>query len=730
MTRLAAFLASLLLSVSTASADGALTGTVRTPAGEPVPQLVLVVTGPDGARRVVTGAEGRYRAETLRPGEYTVAPDAPGFDLSPEPRTSVATGDTRLDLVLAPAPVRERVVVAATRDEAALSTLGVSADSLERDEIEERASSDVLHLLQETPGTSVARAGGVGLQASTFVRGGNSNFARVIVDGVPANEPGGAYNFGSLLPLELERIEVVRGAASSLYGTDALAGVIHLVTRRAAPGEAPSFRAEADGGSFAWRRGVVGTSGQRGRLDWNVGLLRLETDNEQPNSELRETAWAAALGGRLDARSSLRVVFRGEDAEVGTPGQTLYGRPDLDASIGRQAMVLAAELGHVRDRVTHEVHGGLARARQLSRNPLDSGAYTPRYLGLTGAFPLSDFPDPAGFQNDTDRLTLGYRAEAQAGTRHLLTAGVEVERESGELGSRSGDLITPERTNLGAYLQDRIAWGGRLFLTMGGRVEHNDSFGTRAVPRAALAWRVRGGDAPTTLKASGGAGIKEPSFFESFGVSFFARGNPDLKPERSRTFDVGVEQRWGGRLRAQATAFRHDYLDQIAFQVLDFTTFEGTYTNLGESRAQGIELSLEAAPHPALRVSADYTFLDSEVLVSTADFDPVYAVGRSLLRRPRHQGAVSGRVGGERGAVLATVVAVGARADSDFAGLGLTENDGYTRVDVRGHLRLVRGLTLFAVAENLLDREYQEVLGYPALGRSVRAGLRFRTADR
>ena len=523
---------------------------------------------------------------------------------------------------------------------------------------------------------------------------------------------------------------MVRGAASSLYGTDALAGVIHLVTRRAAPGEAPSFRVEADGGNFGWMRGTAGTSGQHGRFDWNLGLLRVETDNEQPNSEFQETAWAAALGARLDERSALRVVFRGEDGEVGTPGQTLFGRPDLDASSERQAMVLAADLRHVRDRVTHEVHGGLARTRQLSLNPLDSGSYTPSYLGQTGMFPLSDFPDPAGFQNDTDRLTFGYRAEVQAGTRHLVTVGTELEHETGELGSRSGELLSPERTNVGAYAQDRIAWGGQVFLTVGGRVEHNDSFGTRAVPRAALAWRIRGGDDPTTLKASAGAGIKEPSFFESFGVSSFARGNPDLKPERSRTFDVGVEQRWGGRVRAQATAFRHDYFDQIAFQIVDFTTFEGSYANLGESRAQGVELSLEVAPHPAVRLSADYTFLDSEVLVSTADFDPVFAVGEPLLRRPEHQAAVSARVGGQRGAVLASLVAVGERADSDFAGLGLTENEGYTRVDLRAHFRVAGGLTVFAVAENLLDSEYQEVLGYPALGRSLRAGLRFRTADR
>src|SRR5262249_31276882 len=156
----------------------------------------------------------------------------------------------------------------------------------------------------------------------------------------------------------------------------------------------------------------------------------------------------------------------------------------------------------------------------------------------------------------------------------------------------------------------------------GGRVEHNASFGTRAVPRAAVAWRVRGGSDPTTLRMSAGAGIKEPSFFQSFGVSFYAQGNPDLKPERSHTFDAGVEQRLlSGRLRAEATFFHHEYLDQIAFHVVDFTTFQGTYVNLGKTRARGLELAAEAAPMGGLRLSAQYTLLDGEVLVSTDDSD-------------------------------------------------------------------------------------------------------------
>jgi vitamin B12 transporter len=711
-----------------AQPTGSLAGSVRTGEGAALPHLVLLVSGPSGPRTVVTGPEGRYRVPALAPGAYTLSVDQPGFVLDPAARAEVGAAETAMDLTVAHVPVREHVVVTATRSEAPLSTLGIGVAVLDHERIAERQASAVLPLLQELPGMAVSRTGGPGAQGAAFVRGGGNSSARVLLDGVPVNEPGGSFNFGTLVPLELERIEVVRGAASSVYGTDALAGVIQLVTRQAAAGESLGLHAEAEAGGSAWRRAAGGVSGRSGRFDWNAGVLRAETDNEQPNSAFAQTAGALSAGARLDGRTSLRLTLRGESGEAGTPGQTAFGRPDLDARFERDALVVGAHLRHARDHVVHGLRAGFAKTSELSLDPLDSGPFTPAYQDRTAGFEVSDFTDPAGFQNDTRRLSLGYQVEAEAGRRHLVTAGVDLERETGGIGSRSAALLSPERTNVGAYLQDQVVLGDRLFVTAGGRVERTDSFGTRAVPRAAVAWRARGGEDALTLRASAGAGIKEPTFPESFGVSFFAQGNPDLKPERSRTFDVGLEQRLlRSRLRLEATLYQHEYRDQIAFTVVDFSTFQGSFVNVGRTRARGLELAVDAAPAAHVRVHAAYTYLDGRVLVSTSDFDPVFAVGRGLLRRPKHQLALSASAGNERFDVGATVVAVGRRADSDFSGLGLTANEAYARVDGRARVRLGRGLEAFAVGENLLDREYQEALGYPALGRSLRAGLRFQT---
>jgi len=343
-------LASLLCFPLRGQADvpGSLIGTIRTAEGSPVPQIRLHVEGPSVARALATGPDGRFRLTGLEAGDYVVRLDVPGFVLLPEPKVHVQTGkDASLDLVLAPAPVREHVVVSATRGEAVTSSLGTMVTVIDEARIAERESSSFLNLMQDVPGLSVARNGGVGAQGTVFLRGGASNFARVLVDGVPINEPGGFWNFGPQLPFELERVEIVKGAASSLYSTDALAGVIHLSTRRAVLGEAPSFRAEAEGGSFAWQRYAGGTSGRSGRFDWNAGLQYLDTDNERPNSGFKDKSGALTAGAALSERSNLRLVLRADDSTLGTPGPTAYGRPDLDATFDFTSVVLGLTFNHV-----------------------------------------------------------------------------------------------------------------------------------------------------------------------------------------------------------------------------------------------------------------------------------------------------------------------------------------------------------------------------------------------
>lgn len=710
-----------------AAAQASVSGAVRTQDGLPVPQLVVSVEAAGQVRRATTGPEGRYRVSGLAPGQYRVTVEAPGFLQATDARVTV-NGDARHDLVLKPAPVSEQVVVTATRGDAPSSTLGTSLTAFDGERIAEREPSSFLDVMRDAPGVALARNGAIGHVASAFVRGGESNAALVLIDGVPANEPGGAYNYAAQFPLELGRVEVLRGAASSLYGTDALAGVVHLVTRRALPGERPGASAELQGGDFSWRRARGTTSGRSGGFDWNAGLLYLKTDNEQPNSVFEQTGGAASLGAELSRNTSLRLVLRGETSRAGTPGATAFGRPDLDSGSEHDERVASFSLLHAGEFLRHELRAGYAATGQLSLNPIDSGSYTPASGSRRAPFPSSDFTNPLGYQNDTRRSFAGYQLQAGLGGFNLLTAGADLERETGDIGDRRAPaLLSPERTNFGAYLQDRATLFGRLFLTAGLRVESNDSYGTRAVPRGALALRLGPAARTTTLRASAGAGIKEPSFLQSFGVDSFARGNPELVAEKSRTFDAGVEQRLArDRVRVEATFFHHEYRDQIAYTVLSLSPFVGSYINLGRTRGRGLELELDTAPTASLRLGGQFTLLDGEIRVSTST-NPLYAVGEPLLRRPKHQGSLWGSFTKSRFSGGLSLLLVGRRADSDFYGIGLTENEAYARLDARVRYAVGRRLELFAVAENLADRQYQEVLGYPALGRALRLGVRLRS---
>jgi vitamin B12 transporter len=337
-------------------------------------------------------------------------------------------------------------------------------------------------------------------------------------------------------------------------------------------------------------------------------------------------------------------------------------------------------------------------------------------------FDSYDFPNPDGYRNETDRLFGTYEVRGQIRS-HSLTAGGDVERETGTLGTVGETPLSPRRVSYGAFLQDQLALNSRAFATLSLRAEHNGSTGTTLVPHASAAWlAARGSSFDLTLRASGGAGIKAPSFFESYGTSSYALGNPDLAPERARTFDAGLDLRLGDGLKLQATWFHHQYLDQIAYKVVSYSPFIGTYENLGETRAQGIEVSGEWRPSTHLRVLPSYTFQESEVVTSTST-DPQLAAGMELRRRPRHQGSITAEATAGRGTLAATLVAMGRRADSDFVGIGLVENPGFARLDLRGALRLTPHARILAALENATDAEYQEVLGYQALPRRFRISL-------
>lgn len=693
-----------------------ISGSVRTQDGLAVSQVVVRLSNSSTTREVVTDARGEFHLD-LANGSYVAS--VRGFDVDSTPVVIGGSHDS-LDILLRPARIREEVVVAATRSRTAISSVGISAGVLEPGDLAARQTLRLTDMLAELPGVAIATTGGVGAQSSLFMRGGESRFARILIDGVPVNEPGGFFNFGTLLTPDVERVEVVRGSFGTLYGSDALAGVVAIDTF---PGRGERrLRGEMGAGDLGSHSFSARGSEKRGGFSGSVSLGRSETENVGPNAGFRSSLLAASFQGLMATGASVTGSFRLNTSDGGTPGATVFGRPDRDARYERDLMI-ASLASHFRSgALSHSARLGFKRDNQLSRNPLDSGMYRPAYGSLRAMFDSSDFPDPGGYANNTDRLFATYELSGQIQS-HSLTAGGDVEHETAWLGSVGGTPLAPGRVSYGTFVQDQIAFTPRAFATISLRAEHNGSTGTTIVPHASAAWTAARGDHhELTLRASGGAGIKAPSFFESYGTSSFALGNPDLRPERARTYDAGVDVRLGGMLRVQATYFHHQYLDLIAYRVVSFAPFTATYENLGETQASGLEFSLEWRPSTYLRVVSNYTHQSSEILTSTSN-DPLLGQGRELLRRPRHQGSVTTEITIARGTLAATLGSVGKRVDSDFLGIGLQENPGFARLDVRAGYRLNSHIQILTSVENANNARYQEVLGFSALPRRFRVTL-------
>jgi len=708
-----------ILQTAAQNSSAAISGTVKDSEGALVPRAPVRLLDAAGATiaETLSDARGTFRFDPAPATAATLVVELTGFATWSH---AVRPGEN-VDAKLALAPVRERIVVSATRTETPTAQLGASVTVIAREEIENRRVLRVADVLGTVPGATLAQNGPPGGLASLFVRGGESDHNRVFVDGVPINEPGGTFSFANFTLLNVDRVEVLRGPQSALFGSDALGSTVQVFTRRGEAEDArPHFGFSLEGGNHYTINGSATVTGERGRFDYSSAVSRFLTDNDSVNQAYRNTAFSGNFGVALGNKSVLRAILQGNAATAGTPGQIAYQRPDSDAHIKRADGVASFSLQtepleNWRQRFAYDY----SRTRFRSLNLFDDPP------------PFSDFLFDN--TNDTRRHRASWQSDWVLHPAHTFTAAFEYEREKGGLLSifpafpafSPPDVIV-HRTNVGGVLQQQSLFFQRLAVTAGVRIESSTSFGTAATPRVSLAHTVRrGGGASafgaTKLKFNFGTGIKEPTFLENFSLSFGFMGNPNLQPERVRSFDFGVEQRFtADRVKLEINWFDNRFRDLIAF-------VGSTFVNISRSKANGAEVILEARPLRHLRGVGAYTYLNGQVTASQSPVDPIIGVGRPLLRRPRHSGSLAVVWDWRRFNVSSTTRFVGRRSDSDFQfpPLGLTSNPGYAKWDLAASFRSPHRVTYFAAFENLANDRYQEVLGYPALGRSIRAGLRW-----
>jgi vitamin B12 transporter len=628
----------------------------------------------------------------------------------------------------------EDLVVTAHRVPVARDAVTATVTVIDREEIESSGADHVLELLHGVPGANVAQSGSFGDQASLFLRGGESDFVKVLVDGVPVNRPGGGIDLSALTLDNVERIEIVRGPASVVHGSDAVAGVVQIFTRS---GEGPArASASARAGTFGTLDWETALSGGSEEARYAVSLSRFVTDGPLAfNDDHRQTvasgrfAWAPS--DRTEASMSVRLTDR--DTHFPTDGS---GNVVDENSVRRgERVVLSTEVSHlVTDRLEAVVQLGLDEDDERVADRPDGPADT------TGTF-------ASRREADVGRRRAGARLNYRAGDHTVVTVGVEGEFEDQRSRSTSTssfgvfeDSVDVDRDNVGYFVQ-AVTELGPWSLNAGGRLDDNEAFGTFETGRVGVAYTL---PTRTRLRVNVGNAFKEPTFTENFGTSTTV-GNPDLDPERSRTWEVGARQPlWGDRVSLGVTFFDQAYEDLVQFTSSPADSLTGgtggtgpapNFFNVAEATSRGLELEVEADLPHGLRVRGDYTWLDTEVTDAGFQGGPgeTFESGEELLRRPAHSAnaAVTWRPP-TGGSARVSVRRVGERDDilfSGFTGERVTL-DAYTRVDValRHPIRLPGAgsdavVTPTLRVDNLFDEDYREVAGFDTRGRTVLAGL-------
>ena len=699
-------------------------GVVLDPAGRPVEGAKIAC----GTETSTTDSHGAF--EFAKPCLATI--DKAGFATK-----SVALAESKdAEIKLALAPMSDRVLVSASGAPIAMEEAGVAATVFTSHDFAARQFPFVQDLLRDVPGLSVVQTGRNGGLVSLFARGGDSDAAMVLLDGIPVTEPGGSFDFTHLTSTGLDRLEVVRGPESALYGAEASSAVIQMFTQH---GDAESQRPH---GSVVYERGSFSTDhwsatvdgGLAKRIDYALIADQFRSTGEFANDAYRITTGTANLGYHFSDSTVLRAVYREFDSYTGTPGQVFYGLTDTAAFENVRDSALSVRFDDARGkRFTQKIIFGYHRNGTRDVDNSDGNPYTITavtrtgpgaipYTYLVGLVPASTTVAPPGTSLATytyypyayDSPTLSDRTNVQyQGTwTHkggAVVFGYEYERQAGDITG-----LNVARSDNGLFISDQYALTPRIYLTASARYQQSSTFGSEFAPRGAVTFRL---PTETFLRFSASRGIKEPSLLENFANAGYYVGNPALKPETTQSYEAGLSREWlARRLRTELSVFRNSFHNLIEY---DSAVYPGTWQNVDQSWARGAEASAIFRVTRSIAVHGAYTRLYTKITESNTPLQ----VGQELLRRPRNSGSVSMELTPKRWMLIAGGRFVGERQDEDYV-FGVNRNPGYQYVFVNASYQATKNLAPFVRIQNALDQQYQEVLGYSALSRTATGGLR------
>jgi vitamin B12 transporter len=580
-------------------------------------------------------------------------------------------------------------VFTATRTPAALTTLGTYVDQISGAELARMQLTGLRSALGGVPGAPSFASGAAGGVASLFLRGSNSNQTLFLVDGIRFNDPNTDYQV-SLAGMCLgacDNLEVSHGPQSTLYGGEAVGGVVAIRGQRGTGPGSVTIAAEA--GSFGTVQGAVSAQAGDAKRAYTFSASGGHTDNDRANNEFDSVTYSLRLDRQVIKDIAIGTTWRGFVGRYGSPGAAIgFGAndPDNEESESNQLATVFADLTHSPGLTSHVVLGGQDR----------------RYVSDTGT---------SETRVTNRRAVLDWQSTYVLNEKHRITGGLTAEANHTR-NNGFGD-INERQSLLAFFAQDEWTPVDHVYLTAGLRSDDHDTFGRATTGRVTAAWLSK--DSKWKIRATYGTAFRSPSFLDLYGQSAFYVGNPNLKPEKARGWDGGVDYFLAGNKGVlSATWFDTRYDNLIVF---DFGVFPGTTANVEEARTRGVELAGKFALPGAVQVRLAYTYLEAENLTQ----------GIRLLRRPRNSGSLDLWHDFGRGFSAGTGVAFAAgRKDVHAANFATIDAEDYTVVRIYGAWQVNPRLAVKARVENLLDEAYEEVHGYPQLGVGAFAGVEWK----